>query len=165
MRSCTSKLVFGLTATHPHVEYLDTFSFGAYVANRGELSLSAGEEEQAFAALEHCGTYLAAVQVHTALESVHPDPFHIPEPEIAAAFQIARLLRNAFAHNPFGPVWEIRDAWKKQAFDVPGVISLDTSGLDAQPVKRKHYGGPLAILRLLGYAESIVDLRSRQQIT
>jgi hypothetical protein len=108
---------------------------------------------------------LAAVQVHTALEFVHPDPFHIPEPEIAAALQIARLFRNAFAHNPFGPVWEIRDAWKNRAFYAPGVISLDTSGLDGQPVKRKHYGGPLAILRLLGYAESIVGLRARQRIT
>ena len=159
------KVVFGLSATHPRVTYLDTFSFGGYVAHRKELSLSPAREKQAFAALEHCGTYLAAVQVHSALESIYPGPFHIPESEIAAAFQIARLLRNAFAHNPLGPVWEIRDAWKNQIFDVPGAIRLDTSGVDGQAMKRKHYGGPLAILGLLGYAESIVDLRARQQIT
>lgn len=159
------KLVFGLTATRPHINYLDTFSFGQHVAYRDELALTTEQEEHAFAALEHCATYLAAVQVHTVLESIHADPFQIPEPEIGAAFQIARLIRNAFAHNPFGPIWEIRDTWKDRTFSVPGVITLNTTDLDGKPVKREHYGGPLAILRFLQYAESVVELRAREAAT
>ena len=130
------KLVFGLTATRPQINYLDTFSFGGHVAYRTELALTTEQEEHAFAALEHCGTYLAAVQVHTVLESIHADPFQIPEPEIAAAFQIARLIRNAFAHNPFGPIWEIREAWKDRTFSVPSVITLNTADWTATPTTR-----------------------------
>ncbi|NET40181.1 MAG: hypothetical protein F6K19_50980, partial [Cyanothece sp. SIO1E1] len=126
------------------------------------LGRRSNQEELAFAALEHCGTYLSAVQVHTALEAIHPNPFNIPEKEIADAFQIARLIRNAFAHNPFNPVWEIRNKWKNTVFNVPDIITLDTSDLDGKIVKRKHYGGPISILRFIEYARSIVQLRAEQ---
>ncbi len=157
------KLVFGVTATRPRIGYLDTFSFGRYVAHRDELALSSDEEGHALSALEHCGTYLAATQVHTVLERVHPDPFQIREPDIAAGFQIARLLRNAFAHNPFAPVWDVRTSWSDRVFAVPEVIALDTSGLDQTAVRREHYGGPIALLRFIGYAETVVDLREKER--
>src|SRR5690349_2996864 len=94
------KLVFGLRATRPEVSYLETFSFGRHIARHDELSLTPQQEEHAFAGLEHCATYLTVIQIHTVLESIHIDPFRISEPQIAAAFQISRLIRNAFAHNP-----------------------------------------------------------------
>jgi hypothetical protein len=125
------KLVLGLTATRRHVNYLETFSFGQHVAHRDELALTTEQEEHAFAALEHCAPYLAAVQVHTILESIHTDPFKISESEIAAAFQIARLIRNAFARNPFEPIWEIRDTGKDHTFSVPSVITLNTTQANA----------------------------------
>jgi hypothetical protein len=156
------KLVFGLTATRPHVSYLDTFSYGGLVARHDELSLTATEEERAFAALEHSATYLSAVQVHTALEAVHSAPFHIAEADIGSAFQIARLLRNAFAHNPFNPVWEIRGVWQERQFVVPDVITLDTTGLHGTSVCREHYGGPIAILRLIEYADKVIKLRGSE---
>jgi hypothetical protein len=159
------KLVFGLRATRPSVSYLDTFSFGRHVAHHDELALTPEQEEHAFAALEHCATYITVVQVHTVLEAVHPDPFHIKEPAISAAFQISRLIRNAFAHNPFAPVWKIRSKWEKRVFIVPDVIALSTAGLDGQPLRRKHYGGPLAILRLITYTESVVLLRAAVSTT
>ena len=152
------KLVLGLRATKPTVSYLETFSFGQHVAHHEELALTPKQEEQAFAALEHCATYIAVIQVHTVLEAIHPDPFHIAEPATSAAFQISRLIRNAFAHNPFAPVWEIRHAWRDKVFIVPGIISLDTTGLDGQFLRRQHYGGPLTVLRLITYAESVVQL-------
>jgi hypothetical protein len=130
------KLVFGLNATRPRVSYLDTFSYGSHVARHDELSLTAKEQERGFTALEHAATYLSAVQVHTALEAVHSAPFHIAEADIGSAFQIARLLRNAFAHNPFNPAWEIRDVWQERRFVVPDVITLDTTGLHGTSVRR-----------------------------
>ena len=136
------RLAFGLRATRPAVNYLDAFSWGHHVAYNDELALTQKDEEQAFAALEHCATYLSGVRVHTALESVHDDPFNIREADVASAFQISRLIRNAFAHNPFHPVWEVRDKWRNRRFVVPDVITLDTSGLDGIPVRYKHYGGP-----------------------
>jgi hypothetical protein len=156
------RLVFGLTTTRPSVSYLDTFSFGHHTARNKELRLTQEQEDHAFAALEHCATYLAAVQIHTALKSVHGDPFHLPEEDIASAFQISRLLRNAFAHNPFNPIWEVRDAWKNQEFVVPGVITVNTTDLDGVPVGRKHYGGPIAILRLIEYADRVIQCRGAE---
>jgi hypothetical protein len=156
------KLVFGLRTTQPKVHYLEVFSFGKHIATCNELSLTHQQEEHAFAALEHSASYISVVQIHTVLEAVHPDPFNISEPEIAAAFQIFRLIRNAFAHNPFAPVWEIRNAWKNKVFTVPNIISIDTSDLDKKPVRREHYGGPLSILRFIKYADSVVNLRAKQ---
>ena len=153
------KLVLGLRASRPPVSYLETFSFGKHVAHHGELALTPDQEEHAFSALEHCATYIAVVQIHTVLEAVHPAPFQITEPAISAAFQISRLIRNAFAHNPFAPTWEIRHAWKNRVFNVPDVITLDTTGLDGQFLRRQHYGGPLSILRLITYADAVVQLR------
>jgi hypothetical protein len=156
------KLVFGLRTSQPKVHYLDVFSFGKHIATHKELSLTYQQEEHAFAALEHCTTYISVVQIHTVLEAIHPDPFHISDPDSAAAFQISRLIRNAFAHNPFAPVWEIRSAWKNKVLTVPNIISIDTSDLDKKPVRREHYGGPLSILRFIKYADSVVSLRTKQ---
>ena len=67
---------------------------------------------------------------------------------IKSASWIARLIRNAFAHNPFDPVWIIQAECKNKQYEVPGTISLDTSSIDGKRLLRIHYGGPLAILKL-----------------
>jgi len=156
------RLAFGLTATRPKVHYLGQFSWGHHVAHYEELALTREDEKRAFAALEDSATYVSAVQVHTALKSVHDDPFHIREADVASAFQISRLIRNAFAHNPFNPVWDVRDPWKNRRFVVPDVIMLDTAGLDGVPVRRQDYGGPIAILRLIDYADKVVQARAEE---
>src|ERR1700731_2049115 len=79
------RLAFGLIATRPTVTYLDTFSFARHVARHEELALSSREEDHGFAALEHCAIYLSAMQIHTALEMLHANPFDINEPDIASA--------------------------------------------------------------------------------
>ncbi len=156
------KLVFGLTTTTPDINYLGTFTWGKHTATHEELALTPEQEEYAFSALEHCGIYLAVVQIHTALEAIHPDPFSISEPEVSDAFQIARLIRNAFAHNPFNPEWRIGTTWRHRTFHVEDIISLDTSALDGQQVRREHYGGPIAVLRFIEYARKVVAMRAQQ---
>ncbi len=151
------KLAFGLTATPPKIEYLQFFSYGQHVAKFEELFLTSDEEKYAFPMLEHCATYLCVVQVHTVLEAIHDDPFSISEPEVQSAFQIARLIRNAFAHNPFAPVWKFGEKYENQYYVVQNVISLKTSGLNNNSVTRKHYGGPLAILRLLEFTCEVLQ--------
>jgi hypothetical protein len=98
------------------------------------------------------------------LESIHKIPFRQSEREIEDAFQISRLLRNAFAHNPFAPVWKIDRAYRDVVFDVPDVISLDSNGLDGEPVRRVHYGGPVAVLRFLEHADFMIE-RTAQKTT
>lgn len=159
------KLVYGLTATKPSIQYLDEFAFGKHHLRGDALSLTKEEEVHAFAMLEHTGTYLAAIQVHTVLEALHqPDPFMIADAAIADAFQIARLIRNAFAHNPFAPHWEVKGKWRR-VYDVPRVIHLDATNLDGSNVRREHYGGPLAILVFLEFAIGIVERRRLERAT
>ena len=53
-------------------------------------------------------TYLLAVAVKDAIRAVVSDPNKASaESDVRAAYQIARLIRNAFAHAPFSPIWAI----------------------------------------------------------
>jgi hypothetical protein len=155
---CHFKLAFGLTASHVTVTYLDVFTFRKHRTEPGELTLTPAEEKRAFAALEHCATYLCVVQVHTVLQKLLGEK----EQPTDDAFQIARLIRNSFAHNPFYPQWQLSQAWQNRVLSVLNVIQLDTSNLDGKPVKREHYGGPIAILRFIDCADTVVEKRARQ---
>ncbi len=155
------KLAFGLTATRLDVNYLSQFAFGPHRAEGAELSLTSEQEEVAFSLLEYCATYVAVLQVHSVLERIYEDPFKIPEPDIQAAFQIARLIRNAFSHNPFLPVWQFGEQYENKQYIVPGVVSLSTTGLRGQFLEREHRGGPLAVLRLLEFTIGVLNLRYR----
>lgn len=121
------------------------------------MKLTKEQEEHGFAALEHCATYLCAVQIHTVLETIHPDPFSISEPEIQVAFHIARLIRNSFAHNPFDPHWQFGTKYDNTKFEIPSLITIDTKGRNGQAVTRGDYGGPLAILRFVEYTQGVLE--------
>jgi hypothetical protein len=71
---------------------------------------------------------------------------------VQAAYQIARLIRNAFAHAPFAPMWSIDPDCRDKVFAVPDVIALDTTGLQGQPFDWRQYGGPLALFQLCRFA-------------
>jgi hypothetical protein len=58
------------------------------------------------------------------------------------------MIRNAFSHSPFNPIWRIDQDCRDKTFEVPGVIRLDCKDLDGKPFDWRDYGGPLAILRL-----------------
>ena len=148
------KLVFGITATRPSISYLSSFSFGVHSLAAAELSLQPHEEAAAFSALEHTSTFLCVNQAHAVLEKLG-NP--LSDETINAAFQIARLLRNSFAHDPFSPTWLFGNSWDNKVLEVPGVIRIDTTGLKGQRVIRAHYGGPLAILKLTQYVDSVAE--------
>ena len=59
--------------------------------------------------LQLSATYLLALAVWEAIHTVAGDWKNISDPKVLAAFQIARLIRNAFVHNPgpFAPVWAV----------------------------------------------------------
>lgn len=59
--------------------------------------------------------------------------------------------------NPFAPAWKVYGQHENQTYTVQNVIALNTSGLHGQLVKRSHYGGPLALLRLLQFTKRVVE--------
>jgi hypothetical protein len=121
-------------------DYLEAFSFGRHVARRGELALSPDEEKTAAAALEHCATYLLAVQLDTVLQQSVEDRFHHPDDATRSAAWIARLLRNAFAHDPLRPIWQTYPECDDAFYEVAGIIALRTAGLDGKRVESGYVG-------------------------
>lgn len=69
-------------------------------------------------------------------------------PDVVGAYQIARMIRNAFAHGPFSPTWSIEQDCRDQIFKVRNIIKLDTTDLHGTRFDWRHYGGPLALFRL-----------------
>jgi hypothetical protein len=67
---------------------------------------------------------------------------------VRSAYQIARMIRNAFAHAPFSPKWRTDKYCNDMVFEVPNIITLNTTGLNGTPFDWRHYGGPLALFRL-----------------
>lgn len=142
-------------------DYLDAFSFGHHLAEHDELRLTAKEEDRAAAALEHSTTYLMAIQLDTALALAVPQRFKHPDVDIQSACWIARLLRNAFAHNPLNPTWPVYQECADQTFAVRDIVTLTTTSLNGRRVDWMDYGGPLALLRLCAFVRREV-LGARQ---
>ena len=90
----------------------------------------------------------AELQFKLALESAVPDRFKHLNDDFRNAAWIARLIRNAFAHAPFNPSWQFYPECRNRVFEVRDTIRLDTAGIEGAFVERRHYGGPLAVLRL-----------------
>jgi len=128
--------------------YLAGYSWGKHTQNAEQLSLSKAQEELAGSILEHTATYILVLQVDRDLQDLIPDRFQNPDSNLKAAAGIARLARNAFAHNPLAPTWEFQPEAANKIFHVSEILTLHTAGLDGKPVERTDYGGPLALLAL-----------------
>ena len=138
--------------------YLSWFTFLGHTASEDELHLTLPQEKWAAVVFEHVAIHLMAVQIDTALEAKFgTQRFDNSNGEIRSACRIARLIRNAFAHDPFSPVWKFKQGLTSQKYQVSGILSLDLTGLEGHPVKREDYGGPLALLRFLQFTMRLVE--------
>lgn len=125
-----------------------TWTHGNHTTRYGEIALRPDQADYAAHFLQHSATYLLAVAVKDAIRAVVSDPKVSAESDVRAAYQIARLIRNAFAHAPFSPIWSIDPDCLTKAFEIADVIRLDTTDLHGKAFDWHHYGGPLALYRL-----------------
>ena len=100
------------------ISYLEMFSFGKHTVDKTELILDKNQEELASVLLEHSATYITMVQLNSVLEEVWPNRLQHKNDNIRNASQITRLIRNAFAHDPFEPIWKITPRWDNHIFEV-----------------------------------------------
>jgi hypothetical protein len=164
------KLALGVSSTVASsdglsLSYLQEFTFDKHRLEGHELSLNKEQERFAAQALEHCATYLMAVQMDKALQDLVPNRFQHADEEILSASCIVRLIRNAFAHNPFAPKWQIYNEHKDRIYRVEGIIELDTSTLHGKFMRRGDYGGPLALLSLLKFVQRLIPAQLAAQCT
>lgn len=138
--------------------YLDTFSFGQHVLTKKDLELNRDQEKTGSKILEHVGTYVVILQLNEVLENEWgPSRLESNDITVRNLSQIVRLIRNAFAHDPFSPKWDISNSAKNQKFEIPKILTLNTNGLHRKRVQRLDYGGPLAILRLIQFTQRILE--------
>lgn len=146
-------------ATTRGVQPLDLpieWTHGEHRARYEELALRQDQADYAADFLHRSATFLMAVAMKDAIRAVVADPKTSPDPSTRAAYQIARLIRNAFAHAPFAPVWSIDPDCQNTVFSVPDIITLDTTRLQGQPFDWRHYGGPLALFRLCQFVRTAI---------
>lgn len=152
----TSELQFRLAsavhlATARKVQPLDLpieWTHGQHHVRYGEIALRQDQADYAAFFLHCSATYLMAVAMKDAIRAVVPDPKASSNSEVRNAYQIARLVRNAFAHAPFSPIWSIEQDCQNTIFAIPSLISLDTTGLHGKVFDWHQYGGPLSLFHL-----------------
>jgi hypothetical protein len=152
----TAELQFRLAsavrlATSRNAQPLDLpteWSHGAHTVTYEEIALRPEQADYAACFLHKSATFLMAVAIRNAIRAVVSEPKSSTDPNIIAAYQIARLIRNAFTHSPFTPIWSIDPDCRHKIFSIPNIISLDTSELDGKIFDWRDYGGPLALFRL-----------------
>lgn len=127
------------------------WSHGKHKVRYSEVALRQDQADFAAWSMHRSATFLMAVAMKDAIKAAAPDPKNATNSDVQAAYQISRLIRNAFAHSPFNPVWSIDPDCRNRVFELSGVVSLDTTDLQGVEFNWRHYGGPLAMLRLCRY--------------
>ena len=121
---------------------------GKHRVSYEEMVLTKEQSDMAADYLKRTTTYLMAITIRNALKRFHNDPKNYKDKNIVAAYQISRLIRNAFAHSPIRPIWHIDPDCRDKEFTIDQVISLNTRELDQKTFHWHHYGGPLALFQL-----------------
>jgi hypothetical protein len=127
---------------------------GQHTVKYEEVALRQDQADYAAFFLHRSATYLMAVAMKDAIRAVVSDPKTSSDSDVRAAYQISRLIRNAFAHSPFSPTWSIDPDCRDKVFAIPNLIALDTTGLQDTPFDWSHYGGPLALYRLCRFVRT-----------
>lgn len=169
----TAELQFRLAsavrvATTQNVQPLDLpmkWTRGKHCVQYAEIALRQDQADYAACFLHRNATYLMAVAMKDAIKAVTADPKNSTDFRVRAAYQIARLVRNAFALASFSPTWSIDPDCRDNVFMIPDVIELNTKGLHGAPFDGRHYGGPLAIFRLCRFVrfEILHDSATRRE--
>ena len=158
------------------------WSHGPHHVKYSEIALCQNQAEFSAGALQHSATLMMAVAIKDAIEAVVPtlpkavkkakkgiDPvvrkviaetsdkaWRSSDNDVASAYHIARLIRNAFAHAPFEPVWMIRRDLQGKTMGIANVIELKTEGLNKTRFNLSHCEGPLALLKLCRFVRSSI---------
>ena len=155
-------------ATTLKVQPLDLpieWAHGQHLVKYEEIALRPDQAEYAASFLHRSSTFLMAVAMKDAIRAVVPNPKNSAEPSVQAAYQIARLVRNSFAHAPFSPTWSIDPDCRAKMFSIREIITLDTTNLHGTAFDWRHYGGPLALFRLCRFVrlEILKDQPKRRE--
>jgi hypothetical protein len=142
-----------------NVQTLDTpveWTFGRHRVSYQDFSLRRDQAPLAAHALEETAMLALASSVRDAIIALFPNPKAHANPQVIAAYQISRMIRNAFAHSIVDPVWSIDADCSDKTFAIDDVISLSTAGLHGKRIDWLDYGGPLAIFHFGRFVREVL---------
>jgi hypothetical protein len=126
----------------------DLWIYGAYKLEGREIQLTCDSADEAAAFLEHTIVHSWSIYLLEAINSIIKNPREHDDINVVSAFEISRLIRNAYSHGPFLPKWSIDPDCRNKLFKISNVISLDTTNLEQVAVKWQHYGGFISFWNL-----------------
>src|SRR5262245_25243651 len=85
----------------------DLWTHGKHRVSYVEIALTEDDADFAAWGLHRSATFLMAVAILGAIREAVQHPKTARDADIRAAYQISRIIRNAFTHAPFDPVWSI----------------------------------------------------------
>jgi hypothetical protein len=135
------------------------WTYGRRCMSREELTLSLDDATLASAFLHHSATLSLAVHIVSAYKQAIGDTRNSSDSAKRSAFEIARLIRNAYSHRPADPHWSIDPPCRDKQYEVPGILRLDTTGLQGKRFEWRDYGGPIALYRLSEFVRTKVLAR------
>lgn len=132
------------------------WTFGKHSVSYEDFGLRKDQADFAALHLETTATFVMACVVRDTLTALFDSPKTHIDVDVVSAYQISRLIRNAFAHSTIYPRWSIDDNCRDKTFAIKDVISLNTTGLDQKPLEWTDYGGPLAIFYLGRFVREVL---------
>lgn len=175
----TGAVRIATTMQRQPLDFPEQWTHGQVSVTYDEMALRQDQAEIAAALIQHSATLTMAVAVKDAIEALVPDlssavrrdgstrlidavndaiannsdkPWRTTEQLVGTTYHIARLIRNAYAHAPFAPRWNINSAIRNITFSIPNVAELNTNGLHNTAFDWRHYGGLLSIYKLCRFA-------------
>lgn len=150
--------LYSINERLPRLPFPKTWTWGRHSFTDKDLKLSREEAKDGAMYVSHSALYVMVIQIDTVLEKCFgSNRFSHPDQDIKSTCCIARLIRNAFAHDPFHPAWLIPPQMRNQIFRVEKInMELNTTNLEGKIVKRSHYGGPLALLYLSRFVRELL---------
>lgn len=121
------------------------WTFGKHRVSYKDFGLRNDQAGYAALHLEMTATFVLAAAIRDAIVGLFANPKTDANPSVIAAYQISRLIRNAFAHSMLYPVWSIDYDCRAKTFAIDKVIALNTGALHGKPLEWPDYGGPLAM--------------------
>ncbi|MFN3623368.1 MAG: hypothetical protein ACK4TP_04825 [Hyphomicrobium sp.] len=128
--------------------------FGRHRVSYADFGLRRDQADLAASQLELTATLVVSGAIRDAIIATHDDPKSSDDHRIRSAYQISRMMRNAFGHSFVRPQWSIDKDCRDQKFTIENVIELDTSELNGKPLDWRDYGGPLAVFAFCRYVRT-----------
>jgi hypothetical protein len=121
--------------------------FGRHRVSYRDFGLRCDQAEWAAVQLEMTATCVLAGAIRDVIVEAFKNPKRDCNCDVVNAYQISRMIRNAFSHSMVTPRWSIDTDCQQRTFAINGVISVGTCNLHDKPLEWHDYGGPLGMFQ------------------